>query len=119
MIKKSDWTRAFCEPEFSQISGFHRKIENHKIFILDYFQLKLISKFSKSSKKWVHFAQFRKNTNFPKNLAPSIFSLYGSLTSRIISRKTNLWIPRKMYSQGQRNKWTANLTDKLIEDPDL
>ena len=55
IILQSDWTRTFypitCEPEFSQIWGLNRKIENQKIFDLDNLQHKLMTKFSKNFTK--------------------------------------------------------------------
>ena len=83
-ILKSDWTRAFWpityEPKFSQIWGFHKKIENYKIF-----PSRLLP--AKSNNRILEnpiFASFRKNMNFMSTL-----SLYVSLISCAITWKAN------------------------------
>ena len=78
------WPTAFCpitqEPEFCQI--WDCNINNVLVFILDYFQEKLITKFFKKSKKSYFGAILPKSGQkriFPEKRAPSVFKYSNNL----------------------------------------
>ena len=91
-ILQSDWSRAFWaiiqEPDFSWTCGFRRMIKDHQFFHFKqkkYTSMDQIFVKIRKSRFLGHFQAFflkiSQTRFFPKNRAPSLFSIYGPLTS--------------------------------------
>ena len=93
------------EPEFSQISDWHRKTKNHKIF-----QFRLFPAKSNDKKNFkAQFGTIFSNIpSLPKNCAVLLLSHNDFLTSRKISRKTRKPFPRKLCYGGNDEQTEPN-----------
>lgn len=93
------------EPEFSQISDWHRKTKNHKIF-----QFRLFPAKSNDKKNFkAQFGTIFSNIpSLPKNCAVLLLSHNDFLTSRKISRKTRKPFPRKLCYGGEDEQTEPN-----------
>ena len=118
-IEWSDWSRAFKnisqEQEFSRTSGFRRKLVNHKTLHFKPFLTKTNGWIFCKSPKTLFFPIFGpflpifgKMRIFLKNRAPSLFYIYGPLTSCKKLKKTNEPILRTLRHRMTDRQTTLN-----------
>ena len=107
------------EPEFFLTCGFHRMLDNHPLLLHTKNQKNRQSRFLSKSEKvsfWPFLAIFGQMRFFLKNRAPSVFSIYGPLTSCKKSekvRKTSflgIFFPKK----GTRDFFFKNRAPSLF-----